>query len=305
MTPPLECIAMAWRKSLSASRKLFWKWAPTVDSAVLFVAVLLTVVLSFVMLALLSVELTSQANLETPRLSAWGARTFLGILGVDIDTLDEGDYLSFVSLATSAVTAIVAVLLLILPLYSFYKQRRRLARASPVDVFPIKKKGEDDLWEMSKYFRNASKAIIFSGDFSWVLVDEGLRELLMNLADKGDLRLVSYRMEKDISVGWKSMAEQQAGTSWDAVLKRLRASFRFHEKEFKFSLICTGSDHWSFMAQVHDFPVEYKVSNVGVRSAKGEHARALVDIVRRFCDWERIDGFRRWEEERPLSGDNE
>ena len=239
-------------------------------------------------------ELANRGNVFAPLWADWIARNTLGVLGIDIDTFGEADYIAFVSATLSTVTMIVMLGFVVVPIMAHLKQRRDLARASPIDVFPIHEQGKDDLREMFRYFRNASTVIIFSGDFSWVLEHRDLQKLLTSLAQKGDLRLVSYRSETEISKGWQKVADQQSVTDWEAVLTSLRESFRFHQKKFKFSLICTGSDQWSFMAQVHNFPSEDQVSNVGVRGFKGEHARVLVDIVQRFCDWKSINELRSW-----------
>ena len=114
-------------------------------------------------------------------------------LGYGEDNLSGEPFVAGVSTALSGLLTAVTVWFAVVPVFAYGQYKRAVKEAAVVDVKDVRKVGKDDLRTMRRYYKNAEHITIFSGDFDFVLKDERLRTLLIDLAKSEKLLLVSYK----------------------------------------------------------------------------------------------------------------
>lgn len=281
---------------MRGNRLTFRDFLQQAEALVLVFAVFALVGLSVILVAFVAVDLHFTAGSKPPELADFVTRSCLRLLGLCPDKLSGELYAAGVSMVLSRMVATVTIWFAVVPVLAYRRHKRAIREAVVVDVTKVRTVGRDDLRTMHRYYKNAAHITIFSGDFDFVLKHDELRKLLIELAVSRKLLLVSYRRRKEIEDSWNRQA-QELNLSTDVAnttLNALRASFRFHERRFKFSLIDYGQGQASFLSLVPGRSPDDCRANLGVHGGKNPHAAALVHIVRNLCDIENCESLEGW-----------
>jgi len=162
---------------------------------------------------------------------------------VETNELDAAKYSSIVTIVLNTSIMLITTWFAIVPLFTYWRFRSNLRKSSSFQVYPIFNDGVDDIAVMNKYFDGADTLTIYSGDFSFLPMNEQMKALCLTLANKGRLKLVSYKPEHEIS---KSLEE-----SFFNYLKSKNAIVSGSDKRIKCSYISYRSS--SIFLYKYDF----------------------------------------------------
>ena len=158
------------------------------------------------------------------------------------DALDERMY-------TALLTDMIAVSAFLFAAFAALQQsigRKRLEdevlELHGFRVHEVKRKGNDDLRTMLKYFRNARKLTIFGGKFDWIEENSELKDLILRLAGDDGLELISYRTREAVE-------DKFASDDNTSLYEQLEDKFSFDSglPEFKFTLIERQANEVEFL----------------------------------------------------------
>lgn len=143
---------------------------------------------------------------ETPSaIIKWLPDLILWVFGTDSEQLIAGGH--YAAMITDMI-AICAFIFAVLPIIQavIYKIRlkRELREEFGFEYVPVKKAGVDDLKEMLKRYKGADKLTIFSGGFDWIGKRKEMEDLILEFAEQGKLKLISFRDEKKVKAAFES-----------------------------------------------------------------------------------------------------
>ncbi len=119
----------------------------------------------------------------------------LNLLGFKAADMSNQQYVSVLSALVGSMAVVVTLWFAIATLLKYIEQRRELANKAVIKKEIVHLDGKDDLAIMLRYFKDADAVTVFSGDFSWLLVDEKLRFQVNRLVRERKISFVSYKDE--------------------------------------------------------------------------------------------------------------
>lgn len=187
------------RRARIAAARLRMQAARWLEGAIYAFAVL-AVMLSFLVFLVLAsftaVHLNRIAETSAPPLFEKVTATVLHFWGVSSKSPQE--YATAVAVGLNGLLVGASVLFAVQPFMTFYIHRRKLRHQQSVQEFRVYEDGVDDTKVLEKYYRDAEKITVFSGDFDWIRRSEKLQA---NLREKrGRVNLVSYKNEEEVAV---------------------------------------------------------------------------------------------------------
>lgn len=129
------------------------------------------------------------------------AKTFVDLVlqlgGINTHVADT-NYINALGGLLNVMGIVLAIASFIVPALSYAAANRRAQRRSIIQSYLISEQGREDLAVMREHYADAERIIVFSGDFSWIIQDEDLRQVITRLSQDGKITLVSYKSQSEI-----------------------------------------------------------------------------------------------------------
>jgi len=199
-------------------------WAIIIDSLAgpLFVFFIITTL--FILLITISITVT-YLSLST---SAQGypffnniTRSFTYLLVDSKSITEQTDYASLLSYLLTILLVLVTFIFGLTPLLNYFQQRRERKKNRFAISHEIYEPEKDDLEIMYKHFSRSEMVKVISGDYSWICKHQKLKDVLIELAQNGKLKLISYKSQQQVVAG---IANQN-------IFNQLRGCFSFENQD--------------------------------------------------------------------------
>lgn len=163
------------------------------------------------------------------------------------------------------------ILLLLKPLWQATRSDGNLRHITVSDS------DKTDMKQMAKYMKRADNVIIYSGDFSYIYSHEPLYETLLDLAERENLRFMSYKSERTVL----SRSEAHRGSRECIIAKLLFTKNILFDLPYpaKFSLIYRGGEE-VLLYRHRDTGADY----VTVFKAGSGMSKKLVETIKTLVD---------------------
>lgn len=162
--------------------------------AVSFIA---TLCVGFIVLSLMKTQVTMQSGNAPNDIFKVVSDCVVGFMSGNVETLGTNQYLQTLTPLLQGATFIATVFFIAVPYISVSRRLRRRRKMESLKVVRLTGRGQD-IEIMSRHFRNAEEIIINSGDFSWILENSNMRDLVVDMANRHKLKLISYRSRDEV-----------------------------------------------------------------------------------------------------------
>lgn len=218
---------------------------------------------------------------KTPNAAfTWLPDLVLWCFGTDSVSLAKGGH--YAALVTDMI-AICAFIFAVLPIIqaAIYTVRlkRKLREEFGFEFVPVKKAGVDDLKEMLKRYKGADELIIFSGGFDWIGINEELKNLLLDFARGGKLKLISFRGHEKVQAAFQEKGYEALFGELVKSLGNNKFKFNSGLDGVKCSVIKILGEHRFLFRQSSD---EHEFNAGFLGSSK--YSRQLLGILFKFVD---------------------
>ena len=186
---------------------LIWSWALrwVITPAFWFLLIASTVTVVCLVVSHICLITDTECPSSVKNYTDW----FLGMFTSNLEQLEEHKYSAIVSDIIFVLAFLVAISPLVQVVYFKIQYKRKYRREQGIESFEVKEKGKDDLETMLRYYKGAEHLTIFCGAFAWLRKNAEMRSLIVDFANDGKLKLVSYKSKTQVREAFSNVGEEE------------------------------------------------------------------------------------------------